>query len=105
QAEDGIRDATVTGVQTCALPISTLNATRWIQRHYMTAEGEQETFSYYGPLNRVAFNVGYHNEHHDFPSVPWNRLPEIRAIAPERSEERRVGKEGRRRMRAEHGQK
>src|SRR5207245_4840351 len=24
QAEDGIRDATVTGVQTCALPISTL---------------------------------------------------------------------------------
>ena len=48
---------------------------RWIQRHYLTEEGEQETFSYYGPLNRLAFNVGYHNEHHDFPSVPWNRLP------------------------------
>src|SRR5438128_5307102 len=27
QAEDGIRDATVTGVQTCALPISALLAT------------------------------------------------------------------------------
>src|SRR5207245_7202779 len=26
QAEDGIRDATVTGVQTCALPISTTRA-------------------------------------------------------------------------------
>src|SRR5207245_5517431 len=26
QAEDGIRDATVTGVQTCALPISILSA-------------------------------------------------------------------------------
>src|SRR5207245_5807146 len=26
QAEDGIRDATVTGVQTCALPISTIRA-------------------------------------------------------------------------------
>lgn len=56
---------------------------RWIQRHYMTAKGEQETFSYYGILNILAFNVGYHNEHHDFPSVPWNRLPRIRAIAPE----------------------
>ena len=56
---------------------------RWIQRHYLTADGEQETFSYYGPLNRLAFNVGYHNEHHDFPSVPWNRLPRIHAIAPE----------------------
>ncbi len=56
---------------------------RWIQRHYLTAAGEQETFSYYGPLNRLAFNVGYHNEHHDFPSVPWNRLPRIRALAPE----------------------
>jgi sphingolipid delta-4 desaturase len=56
---------------------------RWIQRHYLTAEGPQETFSYYGFLNVLAFNVGYHNEHHDFPSVPWNKLPRIRAIAPE----------------------
>ncbi len=56
---------------------------RWIQRHYLTGEGEQETFSYYGALNKIAFNVGYHNEHHDFPSVPWRKLPEIKAIAPE----------------------
>jgi sphingolipid delta-4 desaturase len=56
---------------------------RWIQRHYTTSDGDQETFSYYGPLNRIAFNVGYHNEHHDFPSVAWSRLPQIRAIAPE----------------------
>ena len=56
---------------------------RWIQRHYLTGGGEQETFSYYGMLNRLTFNVGYHTEHHDFPSVAWNRLPDIRAIAPE----------------------
>jgi sphingolipid delta-4 desaturase len=55
---------------------------RWIQEHF-TPNGEQETFSYYGPLNTVALNVGFHNEHHDFPAVPWNRLPEIRRIAPE----------------------
>ena len=56
---------------------------RWIQRHYLTEDGEQETFSYYGFLNRLTFNVGYHNEHHDFPSVAWNRLPEIKTAAPE----------------------
>ena len=55
---------------------------RWIQEHYLTA-GEQETYSYYGPWNTLAFNVGYHNEHHDFPSVPWNKLPQIRKDAPE----------------------
>jgi sphingolipid delta-4 desaturase len=27
--------------------------------------------------------VGYHNEHHDFPSVPWTRLPALHALAHE----------------------
>jgi len=55
---------------------------RWIQEHYKTAEG-QETYSYYGPLNRVCFNMGYHNEHHDMPGVPWNALPKVKKLAPE----------------------
>lgn len=56
---------------------------RWIQEHYLTLDENQETYSYYGPLNTVAFNVGYHNEHHDFPSVPWNRLPQLKRQAPD----------------------
>ena len=55
---------------------------RWIQEHY-TNDPEQETYSYYGPINRVALNMGYHNEHHDIPSIPWNNLPRLRAMAPE----------------------
>jgi sphingolipid 4-desaturase/C4-monooxygenase len=55
---------------------------RWIQEHFLVA-GEQETFSYYGPLNVLAFNVGYHNEHHDFSYIPWNNLPKIKETAPE----------------------
>ncbi|KAK7732927.1 sphingolipid delta-4 desaturase [Botryosphaeria dothidea] len=42
-----------------------------------------ETFSYYGPLNFFTYNVGLHNEHHDFPAVPWSRLWELNKIAKE----------------------
>ena len=55
---------------------------RWIQEHYLTSR-QQETFSYYGPANLVALNVGYHNEHHDLMTVAWFRLPQIRRGAPE----------------------
>jgi len=55
---------------------------RWIQEHYLVAP-PQETYSYYGIINKINMNIGYHNEHHDIPSIPWNRLPALKKIAPE----------------------
>ncbi|MGM0555246.1 MAG: fatty acid desaturase [Myxococcota bacterium] len=59
---------------------------RLVQEHFVFKE-TQETYSYYGPANKVSLNVFHHNEHHDFPAVPWNKLPELRRICADFYEE------------------
>ena len=65
-------------------------AGHFIAEHYVfeqalstDSDAPTETYSYYGPLNALTYNVGYHNEHHDFPFIPWTRLPRLRATASE----------------------
>jgi sphingolipid delta-4 desaturase len=53
---------------------------RRLSEHLPIVRG-QPTVSYYGDLNTISFNVGYHVEHHDFPFVPWTRIAKLHAMA------------------------
>jgi fatty acid desaturase len=55
---------------------------RQVQEHYIQKRS-QPTNSVYSPFGTLLLNIGYHNEHHDFPNIPWNRLPKLKEIAPE----------------------
>src|SRR2546421_2634815 len=89
QAEDGIRDLIVTGVQTCALPISLLDEIE--QRGVVEAIED-------GSLERAIADAAYRQqraiEDGDRVVVGVNRF--------RRSEERRVGKECRSRWSPYH---
>src|SRR5256886_6204898 len=92
QAEDGIRDLTVTGVQTCALPICHERAAGFAERDEHL---ERLTFVILG-------DVHIHGTEGRF-DPPGGTLEEVgaRALRP-RSEERRVGKECRSRWSPYH---
>jgi len=54
-------------------------SSHFLAEHY-TDNRDIETYSHYGFLNRLTFNVGYHREHHVLPGVPWSRLQRLREI-------------------------
>ena len=55
---------------------------RRLSEHF-AMRADQPTVSYYGPLNRLSLDVGYHVEHHDFPAIAWPRLRRLRKCAEE----------------------
>src|SRR3712207_8979301 len=90
QAEDGIRDIGVTGVQTCALPISSNNrgSRRWTEAARRVLRS--------GSLAVKALRGTVRGVH--AARTPTNS----RSRPPPRSEERRVGKEGKSRWSPYH---
>ncbi|BGP27273.1 sphingolipid delta-4 desaturase [Rhodotorula toruloides] len=59
-------------------------AGHFIAEHYLFDGHDQETWSYYGPLNILCYNASIRpKEHHDFPSVPWTRLWKLHDTAKE----------------------
>src|SRR5205823_8858030 len=97
QAEDGIRDKLVTGVQTCALPICAPPSVSSPRRPLWRPWSRR-------PCEPSACHVGHRRR----PCRGGRRAPASRNERPparrrgDRSEERRVGKEGRSRSGGEH---
>src|SRR5260370_34400551 len=52
-----------------------------ILQEHIRFEGTELTSSYYGPINAVSINHGFHVEHHDFPNVAGPRLGRLRSMA------------------------
>src|SRR5256886_5668701 len=93
QAEDGIRDLTVTGVQTCALPICRFAELPSLNPRELTTQESAVSLATWSPgTNRSASGTFV---------APERRMSSLETIAT-RSEERRVGKECRSRWSPYH---
>src|SRR2546429_5491324 len=91
QAEDGIRDVAVTGVQTCALPI-------WIELRFGFRDRP-----WAHPLAGAVMDPGIVCVGPDAPDIGGiDEMGAVRALDRKRSEERRVGEEGRSRWSPDH---
>src|SRR5206468_6957266 len=103
QAEDGIRDLIVTGVQTCALPILTADeraeAGRWFA-------GDADRYAAYETRRRIVANYVYtHPATVRLELGLYRLIRDVNPIHFARSEERRVGKECRSRWWPYHGRR
>jgi sphingolipid delta-4 desaturase len=54
-----------------------------ILQEHIAFDGGDGMASYYGPINLVSLNLGFHLEHHDMPAIAGWRLPALRRAAPE----------------------
>src|SRR5437660_2941188 len=101
QAEDGIRDGHVTGVQTCALPISTARG-----RSVPARSGSPSSAV---PRRAADFRTGRPRRcctlPEAVPSSPPQPSPHRHSRPDRRSEERRVGKKCRSRSSTDHEEK
>src|SRR5437016_8075272 len=94
QAEDGIRDWSVTGVQTCALPIYRLCASNF-QSGTRRGSEEQEGFTRQRLVRVLRAAGSSENRRRRIPGTRHSRRERRSCGASHsRSEERRVGKEG-----------
>src|SRR3712207_7448924 len=87
QAEDGIRDIGVTGVQTCALPISSVSTSRLCGETCGDDTGGRPTLGGVLSIDQETYDAIVAHAKRDHP---------------DRSEERRVGKECRSRWSPYH---
>src|SRR3712207_8903268 len=95
QAEDGIRDIGVTGVQTCALPISM----------YQSASCPEESVTFPCTTARSTISCSSRSRSGRVAGAVMDADPRHAAGPPPRSEERRVGKECRSRWSPYHYKK
>src|SRR5690349_23648327 len=93
QAEDGIRDLYVTGVQTCALPISLGRLTGRLERRVRAQRRPGDDGLVDPQVVEQRDDLLPEHRHRVAPHV----------LGPVRSEERRVGKECRSQWAADHG--
>src|SRR5437764_7013998 len=96
QAEDGIRDTSVTGVQTCALPISTTKSASAPDRRALTRRPARSSVERCASSASTSSSMPLGGETDDTATtLVWR----------ERSEERRVGKECRSRWKPDRSKK